>query len=267
MNADVGLPRVSLIPPDGPDADVPSAFEHPTSRLRPGRGDDARVAARHASPSLARKLVSRHGARFTSFSVIGGVLFLAGLTFQAALTSGLHVPSILSYVAQAVLSVEASFLLNRWLTWRKRATAFWPSFGRYNLQKTITVAANLLLYAGLLRLGMNYLIANVLLTAVFTIVNYIGGDRFVFTPGNVDAEPLAAASVDSYQDGPRSRVASVSSGAADGKCGHSLPGQPQDDPGRRSVAAPPGLPRATGNHPDRLPPSPPPRTTRRDPTK
>lgn len=109
MNADVGLPRVSLIPPDGPDADVPSAFEHPTSRLRPGRGDDARVAARHASPSLARKLVSRHGARFTSFSVIGGVLFLAGLTFQAALTSGLHVPSILSYVAQAVLSVEASF--------------------------------------------------------------------------------------------------------------------------------------------------------------
>jgi putative flippase GtrA len=136
--------------------------------------------------------------------VIGGVLFLAGLTFQAALTSGLHVPSILSYVAQAVLSVEASFLLNRWLTWRKRATAFWPSFGRYNLQKTITVAANLLLYAGLLRLGMNYLIANVLLTAVFTIVNYIGGDRFVFTPGNVDAEPLAAASVDSYQDGPRS---------------------------------------------------------------
>jgi len=51
---------------------------------------------------------------------------------------------------------------------------------------------------------MNYLIANVLLTAVFTIVNYIGGDRFVFTPGKADAEPLAAASVDGYQDGPRS---------------------------------------------------------------
>jgi len=118
MSADLGLSHVSPTPPDKPDASRPAAFEHPISRPRPGRGDYAREAARHASPSLARKLVSRHGARFTSFSVIGGVLFLAGLTFQAALTSGLHVPSFLSYVAQSVVSIEASFLLNRRLTWR-----------------------------------------------------------------------------------------------------------------------------------------------------
>ena len=96
-------------------------------------------------------------------------------------------PSFLSYVAQAVVSIEASFLLNRWYTWDQRATAFWPALLRFNIQKTATVAANLVLYAGLLKLGVNYLLANVLLTALFTVINYVGGDRFVFTPGRTDA--------------------------------------------------------------------------------
>ena len=196
MSADIGLPCAPHVPPDRPDANFPSVFGHARALLKPSRGG-------HASPSLARKLVSRHGARLTSFSLIGGGLFIAGIAFQAALTSGLRVPSVLSYVAQAVLSIEASFLLNRWFTWRKRATAFWPSFRRYNLQKTVTVAVNLVLYAGLLRLGMNYLLANVLLTAVFTVVNYISGDRFVFTPRGALAKPLAVASPDGYQAVPR----------------------------------------------------------------
>ena len=68
------------------------------------------------------------------------------------------------------------------------ATAFWPALLRFNMQKTVTVAANLVLYAGLLKLGVNYLLANVLLTALFTVINYVGGDRFVFTPGRTEAE-------------------------------------------------------------------------------
>jgi glycosyltransferase involved in cell wall biosynthesis/putative flippase GtrA len=142
--------------------------------------------------------VASHGARLTRFSAIGGAIFIAGLALQAALTSGLHVPSFLSFLSQSVLSIEASFLLNRWLTWRSRGTAVWFSFWRYNVQKTVTVAANLLLYAVLLRLGMNYLVANVLLTGVFTLINYLGGDRFVFTPGIASARPMAA-SVAGYQ--------------------------------------------------------------------
>ncbi len=89
----------------------------------------------------------------------------------------------LSYAVQAVVSVWTSFLLNRWLTWRDRNLSFWLAFARFNVQKTVTIALNLALYTGLLRLGVNYLAANVLLTAAFTIVNYVAGDRLVFIRG------------------------------------------------------------------------------------
>jgi len=122
-----------------------------------------------------------HARRFTSFSLVGAAIFGGGLALQAFLTSGLHIGSLTSYLVQAVASVEASFLLNRRLTWRETA-GWWPSFARFNLQKAITVTANLLLYAGLVNLGLNYLIANVALTAAFTIVNYVAADRFAFAP-------------------------------------------------------------------------------------
>ena len=169
-------------------ADVPFSPGHATERPNRDPRDDRhpRGRRRHAAPTRSQKLVTSHGARFTRFSVIGGVIFVAGLALQAGLTGVLHVPSFLSYVVQAVVSIEASLLLNRWYTWDQRATAFWPALLRFNMQKTVTVATNLVLYAGLLKLGVNYLLANVLLTALFTVINYVGGDRFVFTPGRTE---------------------------------------------------------------------------------
>lgn len=139
-------------------------------------------AGRHALPTRRRKLVTEHGVRFARFGLIGGGVFIAGLALQTGLTSGLHIPAFLSYLIQTVLSLEVSFLLNRLFTWNERGASFWPSFWRYNVQKSITVVLNILAYAGLLRLGVNYIMANVVLTAIFTVVNYVGGDRFVFTP-------------------------------------------------------------------------------------
>jgi 4-amino-4-deoxy-L-arabinose transferase-like glycosyltransferase/putative flippase GtrA/GT2 family glycosyltransferase len=134
------------------------------------------------------------GSRFLVFSAIGGFVFLVGLGLQAVLTGSWHVLPVVSYLVQAVVSVEASFLLNRWLTWRDRSTPFWRAFARFNVQKTITIALNLGLYDVLLRLGMNYLVANVALTAAFTVVNYVAGDRFVFVPGRArSAQPAAPA--------------------------------------------------------------------------
>jgi putative flippase GtrA len=148
-------------------------------------GTGERVAGRHhSSQSRGDELLRQHGDRFASFSLIGGGIFVAGLAIQAVLTGGLHVASFISYIVQAVVSVEASFLLNRWLTWRGVKTPFWSSFWRYNAQKVITVTANLILYAGLLKLGLNYLVANILLTIVFTFVNYVGADKFVFLRGS-----------------------------------------------------------------------------------
>ncbi len=139
--------------------------------------DDARgrVAASTSQPA-------RPGIRFAWFSLIGGAVFLAGLALQAALTGYLRVPPVASYIVQAVASVEASFLLNRSLTWRDRGGRFWLTLARFNVQKAVTIALNLALYAVLLRLGVPYLLANIALTGAFTVVNYTAGNRLVFRP-------------------------------------------------------------------------------------
>ena len=177
-----------------PDVATISPTE-PASRARaseePGTGR-ATKRGRHAAPPPP--YLERRGARFVVFSAIGGFVFLMGLGLQALLTGSWHLLPVISYAIQAVVSVETSFLLNRWLTWRDRGIPFWSAFARFNAQKTVTIALNLALYAGLLRLGINYLIANVVLTAVFTIVNYVAGDRLVFIPSRTQpAEPVAPA--------------------------------------------------------------------------
>jgi putative flippase GtrA len=134
--------------------------------------------------------LDRRGVRFLLFSGIGGFVFLLGLGLQVGLTGYWRMSPIASYLIQAIVSIETSLLLNRWLTWRDRSTPFWIAFARFNAQKAVTIALNLALYAGLLRLGMNYLLANVALTIVFTLVNYVAGDRLVFIPGRARrAEP------------------------------------------------------------------------------
>lgn len=155
------------------------------------------------------RLLRRHGRKFTSFSLIGGAIFVAGLALQAALTTGLHISPFMSYIIQAVVSIEASFLLNRALTWRGAKTPFWKACWRFNAQKVITVTVNLILYAGLLKLGINYLIANVLLTAFFTIVNYLAADRFVFI-GRHDPATFVAAPANSQDESVGAQPAGAS---------------------------------------------------------
>ena len=145
-----------------------------------GSAEPNRAASRGRHAAVPPPYLERRGARFVVFSAIGGVVFVMGLGLQAVLTGAGNMQPIVSYAIQAVVSVESSFLLNRWLTWRDRATPFRIAFARFNAQKTVTIALNMALYEGLLRLGINYLVANVALTAVFTVVNYVAGDRLVF---------------------------------------------------------------------------------------
>ena len=188
-------------------ADISST--KPASRATGERGGGRTASrGRHAAPPPA--YLDRRGARFVIFSTIGGFVFLMGLGLQAVLTGSWQVLPVVSYLIQAVMSVEASFLLNRWLTWRDRGTPFWRAFTRFNAQKTVTIALNLALYAGLLRLGMNYLVANVVLTAVFTVVNYVAGDRLVFIPGRTQpAAPAAPAVPALVKDHPTPEVSVV----------------------------------------------------------
>jgi len=118
---------------------------------------------------------------FTKFALIGGFVFLAGAGLLYVLVTKWHVNSLVAYFAQAVFSVELSFVLNYHWTWAERKPAdraerrkyFLRSLGRWNVQKIITVAANQAIYTWMIGIHVQYMLANVITTAVFSVLNYL----------------------------------------------------------------------------------------------
>ena len=145
----------------------------------------------HRKPqaSVAATLME-HRTRFAAFSVIGAAIFVMGIAIQAWLTGRLHMNANLSFLLQGIVSVQASFVANYYWTWRDQDVAFWPACGKFNVQKVTVSIANLLVYAGLVTSGMNYLLANVVTTAVFTVVNYVMSHVWVFTSKKGATAPL-----------------------------------------------------------------------------
>jgi GT2 family glycosyltransferase/putative flippase GtrA len=136
----------------------------------------------HGTGFWWRRPLARHGIRFTSFSVIGAVVLVLGIGVQALLVR-MHAGPYGSYAGQAAFSIELSYLLNRWITWRDRQVGRWSSWWRFNVQKTVLTVPNLALYAAGIELGAGWLAANLGTTAVFTVVNYLTGDLWSFAAG------------------------------------------------------------------------------------
>jgi putative flippase GtrA len=139
-----------------------------------------------------------HRTRFATFSVIGAAIFVMGLAMQAVLTGRWHMNADLSFVLQGIVSVQASFAANYYWTWRDQDVAFWPACGKFNAQKVVASIANLIVYAIFVKAGLNYLLANVADTAVFTVVNYVTSHLWVFTPKatTADDSPALVADLD-----------------------------------------------------------------------
>jgi putative flippase GtrA len=122
-----------------------------------------------------------------SFSLIGFAVFAAGLGVQVLLVQVAHVPAVLAYVTQLVLSVQANFLANYHWTWGDRNAPFWRSCWRYDVKRAVGTVLSLSIYPVLVRLGMNYLVANALLVAALTPANYVLGHFWTFSVGRGQA--------------------------------------------------------------------------------
>lgn len=142
------------------------------------RGCDLPRAIR--CPGSLRELAARHWARFGTFSAIGAFTFALQFSGLALLVQVWHADRIISYVAVLVTAIQICFLLNLRITWRDRQLSWWVAWRRFNLQKAVTVGINIVLYASLVKLGINYLIANVLTTGALTAVNYMAGHSWSF---------------------------------------------------------------------------------------
>ncbi len=129
------------------------------------------------TPKFAFK-IEAHWKKFLTFSFIGGTVFLLGLMMQWTLVK--RIGPLGSYAGQAVFSIELSFFLNRWITWRDRDINLGVALIKWNTQKILMTLPNFALYAGLIFVGLNWLVANLTVTATFTVVNYVGGDKWSF---------------------------------------------------------------------------------------
>jgi len=167
-------------------------------------------------------MLARHGARFASFSLVGGFVFVLGLAIQAFLVQVWRAGSDASYLVQGFISIQVSFLLNYFWTWRDKDIQFWLAWYKFNTQKIITTVFNLLIYAALILVQVNYLAANVATTAIFTAVNFMIGNFWTFVPS-------------SKRNRKGRAIVPL------GECDRAMQEKRADDPGDRGVAAGAGL--------------------------
>jgi putative flippase GtrA len=116
--------------------------------------------------------------RFGTFAGIGAAVFVFGTVLQWILLR--RISSDASYAWQTLASIELSYTLNRWLTWGDREVAIWVSWLRWNAQKLVLNIPNVLAYDVLVRAGLSWLAANVVVSVVFIAVNYFTGDLWSF---------------------------------------------------------------------------------------
>ena len=82
-----------------------------------GPGEPAGTVRRSACTVWAERF------RLVIFAVNGITVFAAGLLIQVLLIRYAGMSHVTSYVTQTVISVQLSFLLSRYLTWRDRQVA------------------------------------------------------------------------------------------------------------------------------------------------
>ena len=175
----------------------------------PGGGDHGtlRQAETTARRGLrGRQFITRfqaeHRKRLISFSLIGFGVFAAGLAAQIFFVQIIGAPKVEVYVIQLILSVQVNFLANYRWTWGDRDAPFWRSCRRYNIKRLAGTLLSLALYPILIRSGMSYLAANVLLVAAITPVNYTLGHFWTFAANSQTEVKSAASLTTSKQSGP-----------------------------------------------------------------
>ena len=135
------------------------------------RPPHSHALARRDRPVVA--LLRRHWRKFGAFGTIGFTVFLAGLALQVALVRLAGMGNVTSYVIKTLASVQLSLLLNRYLTWRDRDIPMIRAAALFNVQQLTIQGIGVAAYAGLVRLGVGYILANVAITAILTPFGYV----------------------------------------------------------------------------------------------
>ncbi len=181
---------ISAFPPE-PDAMIQLAgvkAQEALAMTQPPRAVDAELPVRRRRADSGgayngglRPVASRaweHRFRLALFAANGMNVFAVGLLIQVILVRYAGMGHVSSYIVQTVASVQMSFLLSRYVTWRDRNVAFLRALARFNVQQLALTGLGMAGYAGLERLGVNYIAANVAVTAVLTPVSFLSSHKW-----------------------------------------------------------------------------------------
>jgi len=120
--------------------------------------------------------------RVTEFSLVGAVVALLSFVQLWLYIDILGMSPGLAYVVQTIVSVELNFFGNYWTTWsdRRKQDSFMKTHTLFWATRGVLIFINPFLFAMLAHIGVNYLIAQCIVLATNTIVNYVMGEKLVF---------------------------------------------------------------------------------------
>ena len=136
------------------------------------RADASSVGVRHLSSQRWE-----HKARLAILAINSINLIALGLLIQVTLVRYAGMGYIASYIVQTAALLQLSFLMSRYIAWRARNESFLHVFARFNVHQFAVAGLAIGGYTGLERSGMNYIAANVAVTAVFSTVSLVASGK------------------------------------------------------------------------------------------
>lgn len=129
---------------------------------------------------LVRKALVLIQSRFVGFSIVGGIVYIIGLTILATQIEILHENKIVAGIITTILSLQINFLLNRYFNWHDRKGKFGDHWIRFHIARIGTIVFGQVWYITFVSLGVHYLLVSISGNAIAWIFNYVTSDRFVF---------------------------------------------------------------------------------------
>ena len=124
----------------------------------------------------------RNARRMTEFGFVGVVVALLSFVQLWLYVDVLGLPAWWAYIIQTIVSVELNFFGNLLTTWsdRRKQGTFWKIHSLFWATRGVLIFINPFLFAGLAAVGVNYLVAQLIVLTTNTVVNWITGDKLVF---------------------------------------------------------------------------------------
>lgn len=120
--------------------------------------------------------------RITEFSVIGALVSVFSFVQLWLYIDVLRIEFLPAYILQTVVSVNLNFFGNYLVTWRDRelSNMFWRVYSTFWLTRSVMIFVNPVLFAVMTEFNINYLLSQLVVLLLNTVLNYILGDKLIF---------------------------------------------------------------------------------------